>query len=344
MTTTLSLINLNKESLIPPDLFEFLTITIDTQGQEQLYCPSKAHIFYENFGSEEKLEMVAIPGGIFQMGSSETELGRRLHEGPQHLVKVAPFFMSKYPITQSQWRLVASLPKINRVLDLNPSDFQRADRPVERVSWYDVIEFCARLAKQTGWNYRLPSEAEWEYACRAGTTTSFHCGESITTDLANYDGRSSYGSEEKKECPPTSPCQPSSPPQPNTSPTRPFSHPSNSVENSNNESRYSFLGNYQGESREQTTQVKLFKFANAFSLYDLHGNVWEWCADHWHDDYIGAPSDGSVWLSNNENQFRVMRGGSWSNFSEDCRAASRAKSSPYDLSYYIGFRVAFSFA
>ncbi len=140
------------------------------------------------------LDMVYIPPGTFLMGSPEDELERSDNERPQHEVTFAEsFFMGRYPVTQAQWRAVAALPQSNQELDSDPSAFKGDNRPVEQVSWDDAMEFCHRLAKATGRPYRLPSEAEWEYACRAGTTTAFHFGETITPDLANYDGNYSYG-------------------------------------------------------------------------------------------------------------------------------------------------------
>jgi formylglycine-generating enzyme required for sulfatase activity len=262
---------------------------------------SEAQYFAEDLGNGVTLEMVAIPDGTFQMGSPESEAGRDDDESPQHQVTVKPFFLGKYSVTQAQWQAVAKLPKVSRELDPNPSRFKGADRPVEQVSWHDAVEFCARLSKQTGREYRLPSEAEWEYACRAGTTTPFHFGETITTDLVNYRGtdfeykgtvyRGSYGSGSK------------------------------------------------GEFRHQTTPVGSFGVANAFGLYDMHGNVWEWCADHWHDNYEGAPSDGSAWLSDNDNQYRIVRGGSCFDFPSHCRSASRYGSLPGNVDLNFGFRV-----
>jgi formylglycine-generating enzyme required for sulfatase activity len=141
--------------------------------------------------------MVAIPGGTFLMGSPESEPERSDRESPQHTVTIQPFFMGKFPVTQAQWQVVASLPKVNIDLKSDPSYFKGANRPVEQVFRDNAVEFCRRLSKATGREYRLPSEAEWEYACRAGTTTPFHFGETITTDLANYDGDSTYGSGSK---------------------------------------------------------------------------------------------------------------------------------------------------
>ncbi|MFM6255219.1 MAG: formylglycine-generating enzyme family protein, partial [Dolichospermum sp.] len=133
-----------------------------------------------------KLEMVLIPGGTFIMGSPEGEKGSINSERPQHQVTISPFSMGKYPVTQKQWRAVAALEKVNIDLASYPSyfvDFEGDNRPVEQVSWHDAIEFCARLSNYTKKLYRLPSEAEWEYACRAGATTPFHFGEIISTDL-----------------------------------------------------------------------------------------------------------------------------------------------------------------
>ena len=239
-----------------------------------------AQYYIEDLGNEIGLEMVLIPGGSFKMGSPEDELERLESESPQHLVSIKPFCMGKYPVTQEQWRAVAALPQINRQLNPKPSRFKGDKRPVEQVSWYDGVEFCDRLSSQTKRQYRLPSEAEWEYACRAGTTTPFHFGETITSELANYDTSWTYGAGVK------------------------------------------------GTYREETTEVGSFDVANAFGLYDMHGNVWEWCLDDWHDNYEGAPIDGSAWFDDNnhisQNQRNAMlRGGSWFYYPKCCRSASR---------------------
>ncbi len=256
----------------------------------------QAQYFIEDLGNNINLEMVAIPPGTFLMGSPDTEEGHRDDESPQHEVTVKSFFMGKYPVTQAQWQAVASLPQVNRELDPNPSIFKGANRPVESVSWYDVVEFCERLSIKTGHPYRLPSEAEWEYACRAGTTTPFHFGETITTELANYKGNDTYGTGVK------------------------------------------------GEYRQETTPVGYFGVANEFGLYDMHGNVWEWCGDEWHDNYEGAPRDGSAWeeeeANENDNHFRLLRGGCWYYFPGFCRSAFRYSFRPGDRHYNpFGFRV-----
>jgi formylglycine-generating enzyme required for sulfatase activity len=130
------------------------------------------------------IEMVAIPAGEFMMGSLEEESYN--DERPQHTVTVPAFFMSKYLITQTQWRTVAGWKPVDLELEVGPSYFKGDNLPVEQVSWYDAVEFCKRLSKYSGRRYRLPSEAQWEYACRAGTTTEYSFGDTITIDLANY--------------------------------------------------------------------------------------------------------------------------------------------------------------
>ncbi|NMG61228.1 formylglycine-generating enzyme family protein [Geitlerinema sp. P-1104] len=235
--------------------------------------------------------MVAIPGGTFLMGSPDDEPDHRKSESPQHEVTVPSFLMGRYPVTQAQWRAVAAMPQVEKALEPDPSRFKGDNRPVERVSWYDAMEFCARLSAHTGREYRLPSEAEWEYACRAGTTTPFHFGEMITTEVANYNGNSTYN------------------------------------------------GGPKGDDRGETTPVDHFGYANAWGLSDMHGNVWEWCLDHWHNNYGKAPRDGSAWLSEDKGSRRVRRGGSWINDPRDCRSAYRDDYNPRNGYFNFGFRV-----
>jgi len=253
----------------------------------------QAKYFAEDLDNGVTLEMVSIPGGRFLMGSPDGEGSS--HEKPQHAVTLQPFFIGKYPVTQAQWQAVVALPQVERPLNPDPSRFKGADRPVEQISWLDAGEFCARLSQKTRRKYRLPSEAEWEYACRAGTTTSFHFGETITTNLANYNGT---------------------------------------------DKKYSAYGRGpKGEYRQRTTPTEYFKVANAFGLYDMHGNVSEWCADSWHDTYKGAPDDGTIWLSSNESSTCVLRGGSWRSFPRDCCSVVRYGSNRSDTYVNIGFRV-----
>ena len=163
-------------------------LIIHRQQQQNQY-------FTEDLGNGILLQMVKIPGGTFKMGAPKDEKGSSDSERPQHLVNVPTFFIGKYQVTQAQWRAVAVLPKVNYDLEPEPSYFKRDRLPVEKVSWYDAVEFCARLSNYTLREYRLPSEAEWEYACRAGTATPFHFGKTITSELANYRARETYASE-----------------------------------------------------------------------------------------------------------------------------------------------------
>ncbi|MGA9378884.1 MAG: bifunctional serine/threonine-protein kinase/formylglycine-generating enzyme family protein, partial [Phormidium sp.] len=269
-------------------VFQFDVVTVDSTGNKIKTERRQAKFFVEDLGSGVTLEMVSIPGGTFMMGSPDNE--GDADEKPQHQVNISSFYMGKYPVTQLQWKLVAALPKININLNYDPSHFKGANRPVEQVNWHEAQEFCQRLSQKTGKSYRLPSEAEWEYACRAGTTTPFYFGATITVNLANYNGNHIYAYAPK------------------------------------------------GTNRKKTTDVGCFP-PNAFGLYDMHGNVWNWCADPWHDNYNGAPSDGSVWESQGNNQFRMLRGGSWYNSPRRCRSANRRGNQSDIRSRNYGFRV-----
>ena len=272
--------------------------------------------FTEQLNETTSLDLMLIPGGTFWMGQTEAEreeliklLGEEdyqkycISELPINKVTVPTFALGKYPITQAQWRAVAAYPVAERELKPNPSHFSGDNRPVEQVSWDDATEFCLRLGAKTGRTYRFPSEAEWEYACRAGTTTPFHYGETLSDDLANYCAQDK-GIEGKL-----------------------------------------YKGTYgrgiQGKYRQETTEVGLFP-PNPFGLYDMHGNVWEWCADDWHD-YTGTPRDGSVWLKNAKNNqnmaYKLLRGGSWYNYPRLCRSASREYGPSVLFSPIVGFRV-----
>ena len=143
-------------------------------------------------GDVRPLELVRIPGGWFMMGSPADEPQRSASEGPLHGVTVPAFLLGRHPVTQAQWRAVAQMPPVSLALDPDPAYFKGAERPVEQVSWMEAVEFCDRLAQSTNCPYRLPTEAEWEYACRAGTRTPFHEGALLTTESANYDGRFAY--------------------------------------------------------------------------------------------------------------------------------------------------------
>jgi eukaryotic-like serine/threonine-protein kinase len=181
-----------KVSSNPLKTFEFETVTVSSTGEITKRSQSQAQVFTETIANGITLDMIAIPGGSFVMGSPNTEAKRSKNEGPQHTVNVADFFMGKYEVTQAQWIAVAGLPKVKIDLKANPAYFKGDDLPVEEVTWDDAIEFCARLSQLTGRGYRLPSEAEWEYACRAGTTTPFYFGDTVTPDLVNYDVNNRY--------------------------------------------------------------------------------------------------------------------------------------------------------
>jgi formylglycine-generating enzyme required for sulfatase activity/uncharacterized caspase-like protein len=286
--------------------FGFNLVNVNAEGKKINRQRGKAQFFTEDLGRGLKLEMVAISGGTFQMGSPGTEEKRYNGEGPQHSVTIKPFLIGKYAVTQAQWQAVAALPQVNRVLRPNPANFKGANRPVERVSWHDAVEFCDRLSRHTKRNYRLPSEAEWEYACRAGTMTPFHFGETITTVLANYRGTD--------------------------------------LEDHGTTYPGSYGAGPKGTDRKQTTEVGSFKVANAFGLYDMHGNVWEWCLDPWHANYQGAPNDGSVWTSKDDSGQKLLRGGSWYDPPGFCRSALRYWVIPDRRLNTDGFRVVCSSA
>ncbi|CCI36625.1 SUMF1/EgtB/PvdO family nonheme iron enzyme [Microcystis aeruginosa] len=231
--------------------------------------------FTETLPNGLTLEMVGLPAGQFLMGSPDSDPDARDNEKPQHQVKVNSFAIGKYPVTQAQYEAV---------MGTNPSNFKNnPQNPVEMVSWEDAQAFCQKLSQITGKTYRLPTEAEWEYACRGGTTTRYYFGDDANQlgDYAWYDGNSQYKT-----------------------------HP---------------VGQ---------------KKPNAWGLYDLSGNVWEWCEDNWHDNYENAPSDGSAWLTNDNNShIIIIRGGSWYNFPYNCRSAYRFNYNRRDYNINLGFRV-----
>ncbi len=275
--------------------------------------------FTEELNDNIGLDMMLIPLGSFMMGQTETEKRELirlsseqgyqkffLNELPRHLVTVPSFFMGKYPITQAQWNIVAtSYPGVALELDPDPSEFKGDRFPVVNINWDEATEFCNRISSRTNRTYRLPSEAEWEYACRAGTNTPFHFGETIDSVHANYRAQ----------------------------------------DREMNKKNYS--GTYDrgilGEYREKATEVGTF-LSNAFGLYDMHGNVLEWCEDDFHSDYKGAPDDGSAWVeSDRKNTSRLLRGGSWDITPVNCRSANRYNNTHDDRNYDVGFRVSCGF-
>jgi len=267
--------------------YEYESVTVNRRGEIIQQTPGRARYYREDLGNSVYLDMVCIAGGNFLMGAPEREHKSYDDERPQHWVTVPDFWMGKYQVTQAQWEVI---------MGSSPARFKGANRPVEQVSWDKCREFCRKLSERTGKRYRLPSEAEWEYACRAGTTTPFNFGKTITMYLANYHGNYTYAEEGK------------------------------------------------GPNREETVEVGSFP-PNPWGLYDMHGNVWEWCEDGWRDDYQEAPMDGSAWTNNRvQDGARVFRGGSWCDYPDYCRSANRIS---YYRNYcinYLGLRCVFSLA
>lgn len=265
-------------------------LTPATQEQKQAIIQANRNSNYqERLPGGSMLDTIAIPGGSFFMGTATEDIEQVLKletwfkrsevikwlrpEMPQHRVNVPAFYMSKTPITQEQWQAV---------MQTNPSHFSSLLRPVESISWWQAQEFCDRLGELTNKSYRLPTEAEWEYACRAGTQTLY-----------------SFGNSKQ--------------------PLRDYAW-------------------YTWNSRQQTQLVGQKK-PNAWGLQDMHGLVWEWCQDHWHENYNGAPTDGSAWVQGGHPTKHSVRGGSWYSLADDCRCVYRFC---YDASFRyssLGFRV-----
>jgi uncharacterized protein (TIGR02996 family) len=234
-------------------------------------------------GTGVELKMVLIPPGTFLMGSPEREAGRAKDEGPAHRVTLSEgFYLGIHPATRLQWeRVMGKLPR--RYYDR----FQGDDLPVAHMPWPECVRFCERLTNGTGRQFRLPTEAEWEYACRAGTTTPFHFGDTISVKQANYNGCHVYGRGRK------------------------------------------------GTYRQHTMAVGAFA-PNAFGLYDMHGNVGEWCADAYSEDYYQHSPESDPRCFGGEGATRVRRGGSWLDAPVHCRSASRTGS---DVLRAVGFRI-----
>jgi formylglycine-generating enzyme required for sulfatase activity len=265
---------------------KFQTVTVDELGNVVKRDFSQSQVVKENLGDGIFLEMVKISGGTFEMGSSPEEKGHETDEvtsqGSMRTVRISSYFISKSPVTQAQYKTI---------MGQNPSLQEGGNLPVLNVNWYNAVEFCERLSQKTGRTYRLPSEAEWEYACRAKTTTPFSFGKTLSSGLANYDWTKVYQSEPSKD---------------------------------------RLLG--------RVTEVGTFP-PNAFGLYDVHGNVWEWCADSYQGNYDEVPENGEVLVSNN-NDIKVLRGGSLYDAPWSCRSADRlwgAAREHHDKA--LGFRV-----
>ncbi|HKX31923.1 MAG TPA: SUMF1/EgtB/PvdO family nonheme iron enzyme [Blastocatellia bacterium] len=265
----------------------FETKTLDSKGGETTRDLVAQSFIEDDLPDGIQLKMVRIDGGKFKMGSPDKEAGHERNEEPRHEVTVPEFFLGRYEITRRQWRQVAGWQKIELDLNPDPSDFKDSDdQPVAKVTWEEAVEFCKRLSKKTSKDYRLPSEAEWEYAARAGTVTPYAFGQMITSNLVNF-------------------------------------HASD-------------------DSRNRPVAVGSLKVPNAFGLFDLHGNVWEWCEDHWHRDYNGAPADGSPWIDSQNQSLRVIRGESFVNGPQRCRSARRYMMDAQATAPDIGLRIALS--
>lgn len=301
-------------------------------------CTNKGYT--EDLGVGVTLTLMLIPAGEFLMGAPEDEPDSSDSERPQHRVKLPHFLMGRYPVTQAQWRIVSGYDREEIDLNLFPSanrdrenrvarvtadildgsagrvhylatewharsidgssiskgslvrpimrqgntwmviaDSKVRNLPVEQVSWYQAVEFCKRLSQRTGKNYHLPSEAQWEYTCRAGTETAYHYGDKITAELANYS-----------------------------------------------------------RTVGDTTNVGMYP-PNRWGLYDMHGNVEEWCQDYWHENYANASLGSQAWIEDGDSSRRVVRGSSWIYFANSCRSAFRYGTEPIAISDSLGFRV-----
>jgi formylglycine-generating enzyme required for sulfatase activity len=266
-----------------------------------------------DLGGGVKMDLVLIAAGTFTMGSNDGDSD----ESPPHEVRISQaFYMGKYEVTQGQWEAV---------MGNNPSWFSTggagkdkvggadtSNHPVESVSWDDCQEFCKKLSARTGKAVRLPTEAEWEYACRAGTTTAFYFGETISTDQANYDGNYTYVSAWAAR------------------------RSASETDQANYDRNYTYGNGRKGQYRQKTTPVGSFP-ANTWGLYDMHGNVWEWCAD-WYGPYASGAQTDPRGASSGDG--RVLRGGSWRVSPLDCRSAARLRNWPDYRRHGLGVRVA----
>ena len=258
---------------------EFETPTLNEKGEVIAWAHHTAEQFSEDLGKDIHLDILLIPSGAFQMGSPHND--GNTDEHPQHFVTIKSFMMSKFLITQGQWKaIMGKLPSCR---------FKADNLPVERISWEEAHRFCERLSKKIGRNYHLPSETQWEYACRAGTSTPFSFGETLTVDVANFNGEHTFREEPR------------------------------------------------GFYFHSTSEGGKFP-PNDFGLHDMHGNLWEWCADNWLDDYSASPRDSNSY-QNKDSRYRVARGGSWHEPPGLCRSASRLCVLQSDADEFTGLRV-----
>jgi formylglycine-generating enzyme required for sulfatase activity len=261
---------------------EFSYAKVDSAGAIAERPSGRAELFVEPLAEGVGIPMIAVPAGGFYMGSAHRQ--GEADEEPRHYVSVGSFYLARTTVTQAQWKAVTGR--------LPPCRGKSLEHPVDRLSWDEATEFCERLYGKTGRRYRLPSEAEWEYACRAGSSSDFSFGDMITTDLANYVGRHAY----------------------KTGPV--------------------------GEYRHGPIPPGAFP-PNAFGLFDMHGNLDEWCQDAWHEDYTAAPSTAAPWIRGGTAE-RVVRGGSWHDPPNLLRCAARLKLDPSEGEDFVGLRLALS--
>ena len=291
--------------ILSKTLVTFETVTVDARGTIATRVLGQRPALVIGLNEAVSLTAMVIPAGEGILGSPPQEEGYQKSQGPLSLVRLNTFALGQFPVTQNQWQAVCQLPKVDRPLDPHCANFADGDRPVEQVTWHQAREFCQRLSHYARLCCRLPSEAEWEYACRGGTTTPFHFGPTITTELANYSGVD--WEYQGQIC-----------------------------------NRGAYGQGPLGSDRRETTPVAHFAVANAWGLADLHGNVREWCADTWHPNYEQRPLSGEVWDDATPEAKRVVRGGSWNRGPQHCRSASRSGFVVDTALYDLGFRVAFT--
>ena len=285
---------------IPPDAMRdvaFTAATCDAKGRVTERKPGTARVFTETLPGGVSFEMVAVPGGTYSMGTPGRFVGELMNSSPQHDVVVPPFYLGRYEVTADVWRAVAALPKIQRDLDANPSKRAGDRMPASAITWAEANEFCLRLAKATGRAYRLPTEAEWEYAALGGGTGPYPTGEGTSAAVANVLIAPPESDDEDED-----------------EPAKPFT----------------------GAPRV----VGSYALTNGFGLFDMDGNLAEWCLDAYHPFYSGAPADGSAWVTDAPDSTRVCRGGSFMTYSETAAVFSRFGIEPTVRYEYFGLRIA----
>lgn len=281
------------DSFPPLPVLDVATPRLDDHGRTLAWRRYRTRYLRIGLDDAQDLDLIAVPATRLRMGAPAREPHCGTYECRMRSVQTTPFYLARTPVTQAQWRAVAALPAVARDIDAAPACFEGDTRPVECVSWLDAQEFCARLTRATGHALRLPSEAEWEAACRAGSRTPFHFGETLTAAHARYAASHVYAAEQPAGTP-------------------------------------------------RSTMPVAQHAPNALGLHDMHGNVWEWCADHWHDSYAGAPADSRAWQEGGRDDWRSLRGGSWADAPGRLRSASRSGYPAAAGNRVIGLRIALS--